>query len=120
LYALISPNQSVYDQANNILGSAVVEFSSENFDVRSPLMWVDVDDSYVDVDCKFYYFSSETNQVIKMSESLIQEKIELETKNSAEVIKQSNDLDRLIDSLVAKKLAELTSNNSSNTLFSNT
>ena len=112
LFALTSPTQLVYDQSNNLLGSAIVEFSSTMFDVRSPLTWVDVDDSYVNADCRFYYHSSETNQVIRMSDSMVQEIIESESKKTIEENKQSNDLDQLIASLVAKKLAEISSNNS--------
>lgn len=59
-YALISPNELVYDCNNDnaLIGSRVAETASVTFDVAPPLFWVECSD---DIVSDQYYYSSATN-----------------------------------------------------------
>lgn len=46
--ALISPNEYVYSNTGELLGSRVAEISENEFPVALPLFWVDVDVSIID------------------------------------------------------------------------
>ena len=43
LYALIHPQQQVFDYNQNFIGQAVIQYSIINFSVSDPLFWVEVE-----------------------------------------------------------------------------
>jgi hypothetical protein len=103
--ALISPDEKIYGLENNLLGSRVAYFYDEPFDVAEPMFFLDVEDSLAELDSQFYYYDEQTNQVVKLPEDVVQERIYPKPKT-----KQEKSIDQLVEELVNKKLAELSAN----------
>lgn len=104
--ALISPDEKIYDLENTIIGDRVAGFHDEQFEVASPLFWIDVDDSLAEKDSQFYYYNTVTSQVSSIPQEIIDGRAALLA--AASVPQKS--LDQLVDELVAKKLAALSAN----------
>ncbi len=103
--ALISPDEKIYDLENNLLGFRVAYFYDEPFDVAEPMFFLDVEDSLAELDSQFYYYDEQTNQVVKLPEDVVQERIHPKPKTE-----QEKSIDQLVEELVKKKLAELSAN----------
>ena len=64
MLALINPDEKIYGKDNNILGSRVCYFYDEQFDVATPLFFVNTEYSFDDADSQFFYYD-EMDQSVK-------------------------------------------------------
>lgn len=63
--ALISPNEKVFDENNNIIGQRVAQVGNTTFPIAPPLFWMPCAN---DVVADQYYYDPDTQQIIKKPE----------------------------------------------------
>ena len=115
MLALINPDEKVYDNENNVLGSRVCYFYDEEFGVAEPLFFVSTDFSFADADPQFFFHDDASNVVVRIPDDKLSEQLSSGT-NVAIVPEQ---MEVLLKKLLREKLLEYgidtSSSNTANT-----